>query len=218
MKTRHQPGLGGTTLIEMLAAAAVFGVLCAAVVTGVISLQRNFSNTRDYATNHSAQLRISDYIARDLRQATAFSQTGSGSALVMTLDIPNFYTSSGAPRPPVINADGTVSYKDSSVNPPKTSSRIRYFINNQKMYREVDGAAKPIAEDVAQFIITPLDSTTAAGAAEGGFNLTGITGKVAEIKVQVNFRTKFGSKPVTQTFYNMTLMRNARTDAQTNLY
>src|SRR2546426_6566786 len=36
-----------------------------------------FSNTISYAANHSTQLRVSDYIARDLREALTFSQVPS---------------------------------------------------------------------------------------------------------------------------------------------
>jgi type II secretory pathway pseudopilin PulG len=205
------------TLVETVIAGGVFAVVSAAIITGVIALQRNFSNTRDYAVNHSAQLRISDYIARDLRQAITFSQTGTGAALSMTLTVPNYYDSTGKPRTPVVKADGSVVYQDTGVAPPKESSTIRYFINGETMYREVDGAPRPIAENVAAFVIIPLDSA-ADPTAVTDFNLSGITSKVAEVKVQVNFRTKFGRKSVTQVFYNTTLMRNSRTDAQTNLY
>ena len=217
MKRCQQAALYGISLAETVVAAGVFAVLCVAFITGTVSLQRNFSNTADYAGNHSSQLRISDYIARDLRQAVSFSQSGSGASLVMTLTLPNFYDAAGVPRTPVVNADGSVSYMDSSVTPAKVTTTIRYFISNQTMYREVDGAARPIAESVAGFVVTPLDSTKDANAATD-FNLSGITSKVAEIKVQVNFQSRFGTSGVSQTFYNTTLMRNARTDAQTNLY
>ena len=217
LKSIRRTRLFGFTLVETIVSAGVFGMLSSAAITGVISLQRNFSNTRDYATNHSAQLRISDYIARDLREAVTFSQTGSGSSLIMTLTIPNYYDSTGNPRTPVVKSDGSIAYQDTSFTPPKETSTICYFINNETMYRQVDGHASPIAESVEEFVIIPVDSTTDPNAGID-FNLNGIASKVAEIKVQVNFKTHFGSKSVAQIFYNTTLMRNSRTDAQTNLY
>src|SRR3954471_21473656 len=86
--------LAGATLVEVIVAAGVFMMLSAAIVTGVVSLQRNFTNTGDYAVNHSTQLRISDYIARDLRQAVTFSQSGTGDATIITMDVPNYYNPS----------------------------------------------------------------------------------------------------------------------------
>jgi type II secretory pathway component PulJ len=213
------------TLVEMTVAAGVFMVLSAAIVSGVVALQRNFANTTDYALNHSAQLRISDFIARDLRQAVTFSQTGTGTGLSMTMDVPNYYdptvldpaTKQPTPRDPTLNADGTISYQQGTGTTAVKLNRVRYFMSGERIYREVDGAAKPIAEDVANFLVIPLDSA-ADPTASTDFNLSAISGKVAQVKVQVNFKTHFGSKSVTQTFYNTTLMRNARTDAQTSLY
>src|SRR5215207_9465891 len=101
MKSSNLAAVRGATLAETVVAAGVFLVLCTAFITGAISLQRNFSNTKDYARNHSAQLRISDYIARDLRQAVTFSQVGSSQALVITMTVPNFYDTTGSPRTPV---------------------------------------------------------------------------------------------------------------------
>jgi type II secretory pathway component PulJ len=217
MKQPLFPVRGGFTLVETMVAAGVFMVVSAAILTGVVSLQRNFSNSSDYAENHATQLRISDYLSRDLRQALSFAQTGTGNALVMTMTVPNYYDSTGTPRSPVVNTDATVSYQDASVSPPKKTSTIRYYIQGDSIFREVDGAAKQIAEGIADFVVIPLDSAVDPNAGTD-FNLTGLNAKVAEVKVQVNFRSHFGSKTVSQTFYNTTLMRNARTDTQTNLY
>src|SRR4051812_34064146 len=204
-------------MAEVMVASGVFLIIAASFITGLVALQRSFSSTISYARNHSSQLRISDYLARDLRQALTFSQTGSGSALVVTLTLPKYYDSNGSPRMPVINSDGTVTYQDSSVNPPNKAVNVRYYIQNNAIFREVDGVPRQIAENVQNFAIIPLDSSVDPSAVTD-FNLSGITSKVAEVKVQVNFTSHFGAKNVTQTFFNTTLMRNARTDAQTNLY
>jgi hypothetical protein len=200
-----------------MVAAGVFLIVSAAVLTGVVALQRNFANTTDYTFNHATQLRISDYISRDLRQALSFSQTGTGAALVMTMTVPNYYQADGTPRTPTVNTDGTVSYTDTSVSPAKKTSTVRYYLQNDAIFRDMDGVPKQVAEDVADFLVIPLDSAVDPNAGTD-FNLTSLNSKVAEVKVQVNFRSHFGSRTVSQAFYNTTLMRNARTDAQTNLY
>lgn len=218
--------LAGYTLVEVTVAAGVFMMLSAAIVSGVVALQRNFTNTGDYAVNHATQLRISDYIARDLREAVNFSQTVTATDCIITMDVPNYYdptkldsaTKKPTPRDPTLNADGTVTYQSGTGATAVTTNRVRYFKDAANvMYREVDGAAKPIADDVADFKVIPLDSAVDASAATD-FNFSSISGKVAEVKVQVNFTTRFGSRTVTQTFYNTTLMRNPRKDQPTSLY
>jgi hypothetical protein len=226
MKRTSRIQRAGFTLAEVGVASGVYLVVCAAMLTGVVALQRLFSSTTTYTTNHASELRISDYLARDLREALSFSQTGSGQSIVITMKVPRYYDSNWNPITPVVNADGSVTYTDSSValdssvDPPIGPNwfRVQYYIQNSQMYREVDNQTPVlIAKNVANFFVVPLDSATDANAATD-FNLTGISGKVAEVKVQVNFTSKFGTKSVTQSFYNTTLMRNPRSDVQTNLY
>src|SRR5438309_8258850 len=119
----------GMTLIEMLIAAGVLMMIGMGLVMGLAALRRNFNSTADYATNHADEMRISDYIARDLRSATAVSTTGTGSATRVALTLPNFYDSTGNPRLPTVNSDGTVSYLDNSVSPPVTSGTVTYFLS-----------------------------------------------------------------------------------------
>lgn len=42
-----------------------------ALLVAFTSLQRNYSATTDYAINHADEMRISDYLAMDLRRAVA---------------------------------------------------------------------------------------------------------------------------------------------------
>src|SRR4051812_6099464 len=100
MKTSRSKGIAGITMAETMVAGGVFLIICASFITGVVSLQRNFSSTINYSQNHAAQLRISDYIARDLRQSLTFAQSGSGASLVMTVTVPRYYDSAGNPRMP----------------------------------------------------------------------------------------------------------------------
>src|SRR3954466_2460978 len=82
--------ISGGSLAEVMIASGVFLVIAASFITGLISLQRSFASTMSYARNHAAQLRISDYLARDLRQALTFSQSGSGSGIVVSLTLPKY--------------------------------------------------------------------------------------------------------------------------------
>ena len=56
-------------LVEMMVSVVIFSVICMGLLMGMISLQRNFVATTDFATNHADAIRISDYLALDLRRA-----------------------------------------------------------------------------------------------------------------------------------------------------
>jgi hypothetical protein len=98
-----------------------------------------------------------------------------------------------------------------------------YYINGTSMNRSLNGTPKVIAANVEDFDLFILDSATTATATTD-FNFSDISGKVAEVKLQVRFKTAFrrliaatGVNPATA-LYNTTLLRNVRTDAPTGLY
>lgn len=120
------------TLVEMLVAATIASMALMAVVTGCIACQKVFSAT-DYGLKSSAdQLRILDYIERDVRQALTVNLTNSGQMLTVT--VPDYInTSTGQPRLPTIKPgrksngmpNGTVDYGD-----PATPVTVSYFLAN----------------------------------------------------------------------------------------
>lgn len=211
----------GWTLAEMMIAVSLISVITTGGFFGMMSLQRSFSATIGYSTHLGDELRISDYIARDLRQATAVSKSGTGITTRLSLKIPNYYAADNTPRVPVVDSKtGGVSYQDSA---GVKTVPVVYYINGTSMYRELSGQPVVIAANVQDFDLFMLDSATAPTSSTE-FNFGDISGKVAEVKLQVRFKTAFrriaaatGVNPSTA-LYNMTLLRNVRTDAPTGLY
>ena len=208
------------TLAELMIAAGVMMVIGTGLAMGLAGLQKIFTASIDYAADHGSEMRISDYIARDLRSATSVTVTGSGGGTVIVLAVPNFYDSAGVPRTPTLNANGTVSYQDTST-PPVTSGTISYYLSNGVMYRAAGGTQKALATSVQNFQLNIIDSTTSSGTT---FNLAAsLVGKVAEVKTQISFSPVFSAYGNTAngikstTFYNTTLMRNARSTGTSSI-
>jgi hypothetical protein len=170
-----------------------------------------------FSAHHADEIRISDYLARDLRSALEFSATGTGLSTVVTIKAPNYYKTDGTRRDPSIQSDGTVCYKDAST--AATTSTITYSFSNGNMIRTQNGTSVVIASAVEDFQLTLLDSTTDT-TASSTFNLGDQAGKVAEVKTKIAFRSTFSAAGSTTgtAFYNTTLMRNARSDKSTFLY
>ena len=59
----------GFLLPEMMISIVVFSAISMGLLMGFVSLERNFAATTDFATNHADAIRISDYLALDLRRA-----------------------------------------------------------------------------------------------------------------------------------------------------
>ena len=214
----RSPRTSGVSLIETLVAAGVIGMIAGGVAMAFVAMQRNLASTRDYATNHADEMRISDYLALDLRRALSVQISGSGATTRVTLTIPNYYDSSGHPRMPTVKSNGSVEYRDSSVPTPVSTVTVSYYLSGATMLREQSGIKQELAVNVQDFKLTVLDSTTDPNATQD-FNIPVVlAGKVAQVKTRISFNPtyrKSGASAATTaatTFYNTTLLRNARED------
>lgn len=210
------------TLAELMVAAGVMMVIGTGLAMGLTALQKIFTASIDYASDHGSEMRISDYIARDLRSATSVTVTGFGGGTVISMAVPNFYDSMGNPRTPTLNGNGAITYQDTST-PPVASGTISYYLSNGSMYRASNGTPKVLATSVQNFQLYIIDSVTAANSGTT-FNLAApLIGKVAEVKTQISFSPVFSAYGSTAggakstTFYNTTLMRNARSTGTSSI-
>ncbi|MEO8045587.1 MAG: prepilin-type N-terminal cleavage/methylation domain-containing protein [Spartobacteria bacterium] len=193
------------TLLEVMIAALIFSAVSLGLLMGFTSLERCFAATTDFATNHSDEMRISDYLALDLRRALSVQSTQNNT----TIFIPRYYDDAGAPRTPTLDGHGGVSYGAAG-----DSVRVRYYLSGGTIYREqanwplgISSTASTIAvaENVKDFI----------------FDVTDL-GKVVTTRITFNptFRSTGATAAATAAtaFYNTTLLRNTRTDTGTGVY
>jgi len=62
-------GREGFTLLEMVLALAVGSLMLAAVVAASVCLQKSFAAVDNYFASHLQQVRIIDYLNRDVKRA-----------------------------------------------------------------------------------------------------------------------------------------------------
>lgn len=119
----------GFTLLEVVVAMALGSVVFAAALAGIIFLQKSYAATEQYATSLADQTRLLDYLAMDLRRATAATLTTSGGVTTgLTLKLPNYYVDPNvpnAPNAPKLNLQAP--YYDSG-NDPTTSITVVYSL------------------------------------------------------------------------------------------
>ena len=136
-------GRGGFLLPETMVAMSIFSAISLALIMGFVSLERNFAATTDYATNHTDAVRISDYLALDLRRALSV-QTATNDT---TITMPAYYDAAGNPQTPLLDGEGGVYYGASG-----SVVSVRYYLFNSTIYRRQDnGTPVPIAENVKDF-------------------------------------------------------------------
>ena len=77
----------GFLLSEMMISTVLFAAISLGLLIGFIALERNYTATSDFAMNHADQMRISDYLALDLRRALSLKAARNDT----TIYIPKYY-------------------------------------------------------------------------------------------------------------------------------
>ena len=187
----------GFALAELLFSTVIFAAISLGLILGFISLERNYAATTDFAANHADEMRISDYMALDLRRALAVQAAQNDT----TIFIPSYYDATGTPQTPTLDGVGGVYYGASG-----SSVRIHYYLSGSTIYRQQDaGRPIPLAINVQDFIFNVTDA-----------------GKVVSTRITYNPTFVSGRASADATaataFYNTTLLRNTRTDNQIGVY
>src|SRR5205814_1756384 len=84
----------GFTLIEMMLAVSIGSLMLAATMAASICLQRSFSAVDNYFASRLQQVRIIDYLSRDVRRS--FIVTTSTDLQTVTCIIPNYLVDNGS--------------------------------------------------------------------------------------------------------------------------
>jgi type II secretory pathway pseudopilin PulG len=147
------------TLVEMLVAVGAFGLFMTALTTTWRALTTTALNTTAYAQRQNDQMRVIDYVKRDLRRATTV-EIYNGATLVtgtttfgteLRLTIPDYYADSREEdnaigtktlNPPAVAA-GAVSYG--------TALTVRYYALNGAIIRNEAGTLRTVASAVGAF-------------------------------------------------------------------
>ena len=207
----------GFTLVEIMLAAAIGAVICAAGMAALVNLQKSYAATEQYATSLADQMRLVDYLSMDLRRATRVTPDADGNGV--TLELPDFYFfnsedpqfAAPLPNTPTVadnhsrarygNASGPprVSYHFNSANGTITREEVRA---NQAFSNQPPGQ-QPVASNVAAFPTIINDET--------GQPTTGAD-FLMKARITVTFHPMFQT-PATPdsnkiTLHNVTFLRN----------
>jgi type II secretory pathway component PulJ len=213
----------GFTIVETMVAVGIGSAILVAFTIASVAMQRSFMAIQDYTKGLNDQMRISDYLALDMRRAYTISITGTCASppLTVTMTIPNFYASADTPNNPKITGVTGWPYKKHhhhhhqniilnqvvdyapSGNSAATSLTVTYVFNNSaytltRTVTQTNGTVvtQTIASDVKDFCVTVSDLDETA---------------TTQITFQPRFRSTTASSAITgTTYYQTTLTRNTR--------
>ena len=164
MKLGILPKTHAFTLSEMIIATAIGSIILGVTLTSSIALQKSFNQVDNYSVTHTQQIRIVDYLARDVRRG--LSVTSSVDLQTVTITIPKYIYQAGdtdlpnasligTPRPPkrVYNS-GT---GDPNINYAATTSTVVYSVQGASILRTQDGVVTTIASSTDNLVPQTTD-------------------------------------------------------------
>ena len=165
MKLTHHSDQSGFTLAEIMMAMAIAVVIFAAIITASLAMQKSFNAVDHFFATHVQQVRIIDYLNRDVKRALIV--TTSANQQTVTLTIPKYIIQSGdaeaVSNPSLVGAmrSPTLSTTTSLVNYGTTTSTVVYSINGASILRTQDGAVTTIASSTDQLVPSSTDTQLA---------------------------------------------------------
>jgi prepilin-type N-terminal cleavage/methylation domain-containing protein len=163
MKLSSIQKTGGFSLSEMMLGLSISAVIAAAAITSGISLQKSFNAVDNYFATHMQQIRIIDYLNRDVKRGLVV--TTSVDLQSVTVNLPSYIIQSGDPEavadPSLVGTPRTptVTYTSSGlqVNYGPSPSTVVYAINGMSILRTENGVVTTIASSTDQLVPQTTD-------------------------------------------------------------
>jgi type II secretory pathway component PulJ len=163
MRTPSQHKLAGFTFAEMMIALAASAVVMAATITSGTSLQKSFNAIDSYFATHMQQIRIVDYLSRDVKRGLIV--TTSADLQTVTVTVPNYIIQAGDPEaiadPSLVGLPRTPTIINTPSGPQVNygigNSTIVYSISGLSILRTENGAVTTIASSTDQLVPQTTD-------------------------------------------------------------
>src|SRR5436853_1180442 len=163
MKLKSSQAIAGFTLSEMLVSLSLSSIILAAAITSGVTLQKSFAAVDNYFSTQMQQIRIIDYLNRDVKRGLIV--TTSVDLQSVTMNLPNYIIQSGdseaianpalvgTPRTP------TIAYTSSGwqINYSPSTTTVVYSINGSSILRTENGVVTTIASSTDQLVPTSTD-------------------------------------------------------------
>jgi hypothetical protein len=232
-------GRRGFALAEMMISTVVFSTITIGLLMSLISLKRNYAATTDFAINHADQMRISDYMALDLRRALAVN------AATNEITIPIYYDATKKiPLLPALDGAGGIFYTATDMSgkairtgsgPPSAGLGTdgEFYLDETAYTLYGPKAAGAWGSYTALGITihyyrlgdtiyrqegTAAPAALAVGVSDFNFTIDDSDKKVLKTTITFNPTFRSGGTAVASSFYNKTLLRNSRRDMVSGVY
>ena len=158
----------GFTLVEVLVAAAVFGLFSAALLATWTSLGTSALNTTSYAQRQNDQMRTLDYLKRDIRRATTVAIYNNSTLVsgvnnwgnTLELTMQKYYADSRQEDDAIGTRTTTAPTLTGGVITYGTPFTVRYYVSNGAIIRSEGGVLRTVGDAAGGFTLSFCTDTT----------------------------------------------------------
>jgi prepilin-type N-terminal cleavage/methylation domain-containing protein len=163
MKLKTSQSIAGFTLSEMLVSLSLSSIVLAAAITFGVTLQKSFAAVDNYFGTQMQQIRIIDYLNRDVKRGLIV--TTSVDLQSVTMNLPNYIIQTGdseaVANPSLVGTPRTptVGYTSSGwqVNYSASTTTVVYSISGSSILRTENGVVTTIASSTDQLVPKSTD-------------------------------------------------------------
>jgi len=163
MKLKSSQTVAGFTLSEMLVSLSLSSIILAAAIMSGVSLQKSFAAIDNYFSTQMQQIRIIDYLNRDVKRGLVV--TTSVDLQSVTMSVPKYIIQAGDPEaiadPEAVGLPRTptVAYTSSGwqVNYSPSMATVVYSISGSSILRTENGVVTTIASSTDQLVPKSTD-------------------------------------------------------------
>lgn len=135
------------TLVEMLVAGAVSSLVLGSIGFSCVTLRRTFDASNFHMTSQNEQLRVMDYITRDLRSASSVEVQNNGNKLSALVPFSQSNPTSLKLGAPLLNLLSAPSQEN-------VSRTVSYFVEGGQLLREEAGVITSLATCTTKLDVT----------------------------------------------------------------
>ncbi len=163
MKLKTSQSIAGFTLSEMMVSLSLSSIILAAAITSGVTLQKSFAAVDNYFSTQMQQIRIIDYLNRDVKRGLIV--TTSVDLQSVTMNLPNYIIQTGdseaVANPSLVGTPRTptVAYTSSGwqVNYSPSTTTVVYSISGSSILRTENGVVTTIASSTDQLVPKSTD-------------------------------------------------------------
>src|SRR5438874_11457248 len=163
MKLKTSQSIAGFTLSEMMVSLSLSSIILAAAITSGVTLQKSFAAVDNYFSTQMQQIRIIDYLNRDVKRGLIV--TTSVDLQSVTMNLPNYIIQTGdseaVANPSLVGTPRTptIAYTSSGwqVNYSPSTTTVVYSISGSSILRTENGVVTTIASSTDQLVPQSTD-------------------------------------------------------------